>query len=472
MFDGAVLQGGSDTRFVATSIFLAGQDAIRIANVGSGTNMVGQGLTVESSTRFDLNILSATATVGGYGQASLSQMSFVPGALITAAIVDPEEGDEGVNILGELHVGIPELGSEAVFGEGDSYTRGMLVYTYNPAGAVWTDVSTAARSASGSTFTFPAVLVDNAIYVASSLSDGVDVLQHFGIKLDCTIAAVLGGGTIVTEYWTGAAWVAIEQMSTLSSSPYTQYADDLFTRAQSEQLRYPQAFLSAWTKNDPMTLGTNYYWIRFRISVGITTAPTFQQWKLHTNRFESNADGTTEYFGAARYPRDLQVHLALSRAVVGSAPGNANVAFSATTTLSLIRNQFNNNSIDAFGGVIVMPTGIDTSIPITFEVLWYADTANAGDIEFELFDAQLEVGDLWDGSVAETSTAQIETVGAGTRWVSRQTSFNVDISDLIPGELIVFKLQRDATVGNDPPDTLSGNIVIGSIRALGYFWRP
>jgi hypothetical protein len=471
MNDGAVLQGGSDTRFVATSIFNVQQDAIRITNAGTGTNFTGQGLTIEDSGRYDLNGLSASSTVSGYGQASLDKMNFTSGAEFTFIIVDLKEGDPGLRVIGELHVGLPEVGTEFVAGGGDSYTRGMLVYTETAASA-FTDVSTAARSASGSTFTFPGVAQNNAIYMGSSLMNGGDYIQHYGIKATITTAAVLGGGRIAVEYWNGAAWVEINHMSTLADSPYTQYAKNIFERTGSEQVRYPAAFLSSWTKNDPMTLGTDYFWIRFRIATAITTSPIFQQYKLHTSRFEVNADGVTEYFGAGRYPRDLPVNIALSQPVTGSAPGNAAVAFSATITLTIPRNQFNNNAVDAFGILVTVPVGIDTSIPLILEDLWQADTANAGDVELVASAAQLEIGDPWDGTAAEVSTAQVETVGAGTRYVSRATNFSIDISDLVPGELLVLKVERNATVGNDPPDTLAGNIIHGSLRAFGTFWRP
>jgi len=472
MNDAASLAGGSDTRFVATSVFLAGNDAIRIENSGANTNFVGQGITVESTTRYDLNILSATGTVSGFGQSALDQMNFVTGAQFTASFVDLKEDDEGLNVVGELHVGIPELGAESVMGQGDSYTRGMLVYTYNPAGPVWADVSVAARSASGSTFTFPAVAANNAIYVASSLADASDYLHHDGIKASITTAAVLGGGSIVVEYWNGAAWVPIDHMSTLSNAPYTQYGKNIFERTGSEQIRYPLAFVSSWTKNDPVTpaIGTNYFWMRFRVVGGITTAPIFEQFKLHTDRFEVNADGVTEYFGHARYPQDLRLDY---RELSGFSPGNQNVAYGTGVTFVYINNKFVDGKKDGFGVYVTIPTGIDTSLPLRFAWNWYADTANAGDVEFTVEDIQLEVGDLIDGTAGTTTYTTVETVGAGTRYVFRQSYLDLDISDLVPGEAVAIALYRDATAPNDPPDTLNGDVVIfGDIRAIGYFWRP
>jgi hypothetical protein len=106
------------------------------------------------------------------------------------------------------------------------------------------------------------------------------------------------------------------------------------------------------------------------------------------------------------------------------------------------------------------------------EAVWVPLTNNAGDVELTMDAAQLEVGDTWDGTIATVQTAEVETVAANNLNISRKTTFSIDISALIPGELLVYKLQRDATVGNDPPDTLSGNIAFGSVRAFGYFWRP
>jgi hypothetical protein len=472
MIDGVVAQGGADIRLVGCSIFNAQQDGVRIPAVGSGTNVVGQGLTLEDSVRFDVNALCATCVFSGYGKAELDKMSFVSGSENYFLFVDLKEGDEGTNILGELHIGRAEKGDESVFGEGESYTREMLVYTRS-AGNVYVDVSAAARSASGSTFTFPGVAANNMIYVASSLANGGDFLQHFGIKVSQTVAAVLGGGSIAVEAWTGAAWVSINHMSADANPPdWNQYAKAIFERTGSEQVRYEQAFLSTWTKNDDPSVGTNYYWVRFRIVGGITTAPTFEQFKLHPSRSEKNIDGTDEFFGASRPVLPLIAHINLATAVVGSAPGNASIAFTATTTLSLTRNQFSNNAVDSFGQVITIPVGLDTSIPVTVEDVWFPDTVNAGDVELRAIPGQLEVGDLFDGSVADGATlADINTVAGGSRYQSRKTSFDIDVSDLIPGDFLVVRIERDATVGNDPPDTLSGNIIHAEFGAFGKAWK-
>ena len=406
------------------------------------------------------------------GEMSRAKMDFVAGYSNEILFFQDEvTGDQGMANWGEFAVGRPEKGSETVLGEGDSYVRGMKVYTYNPSGAVYTDVTTAAAGSTGSTFTFPAVAQNNAIYVASTLETASDKLQFFGIKSLETIAAVLGGGAFVVEYWNGAAWAEMEHMSTQSNSPYVQYAETIFERAQSEQIRFPIAFLSTWTKNDPMSLGTNYYWMRFRIASAITTAPTFQQFKLHTNRFEINADGVIEHFGASRYPKDLLVHQRLTDDLYGASPSSTRINFTTNIKITPVDNSFNDNALDGFGEIIPLPGGIDTSIPIVIEVIWMANGPNAGNVELEINYASINVGDTLDGTIADTNISEIIAVGAGETDVTRKTTFSVPVSHLVPGELLVFSLFRDALAGNTH-DTLAENVEVSSLRAYGYFWRP
>lgn len=470
VYDAFVVESGADLRTFNTMCVRSRNDAFRINDVGADTNVGAYGFVVENTVGFDVNILSATGVVSGYGVAAFDKINTVPGAQLVSMLVDTKEGDEGVNVAGELHVGMPEKPAESVFGGGDSYTRGMIVYTYNPSGAVWADVSTAARSASGSTFTFPAVLQDNAIYMASSLENASDVLFHYGIKASISTAVTLGAGEIDVEYWNGSSWDHVHHLSTKSGAPYTSYAEDIFERAQSDQIRYNQAIVDDWAKADPMSYGTDLYWLRFRIATAVTTAPVFEQFKLHTNRFEANDDGMTEYFGASRSNRELLIQKELSTPLSANTPGNENVAFADTITLQIAYNSFTDSQVKGFGGLLAIPEWLDTSQPITFGVLWYADTNNAGDVELEMDIAQIEVGEPLDGSIATVNYTDVTTVAGSSQYDSKRTNFSIDVSHLVTGEAMAFRLFRDATAGN-AHDTLSGKVVIAAIRAFGKYWR-
>jgi hypothetical protein len=219
-----------------------------------------------------------------------------------------------------------------------------------------------------------------------------------------------------------------------------------------------------------MTFGTDLYWVRFRVATAVTTVPVFQQFKLHPSRFEANADGVTEYFGASRPQRELISHRLLGEVISGSTPSDQSIDYSTNITIAHTENSFVNNQVKAIGITIEAPESIDTSQPAILEVIWIPMVDTAGDVEFELTEALLEVGDDYDGSHVDSASNTIVSVGAGSQFKSIRTEFEIDISTLVPGETVVLKLLRDATPGN-ADDTLSGAVALSSLSAKGNFWR-
>jgi len=158
---------------------------------------------------FDLKILDSSLVRMNASQMDESKISIADWTNVYLTYNSTTEGDEGLNVSQEFHVGSPEKGYESSLGEGDSYTRGMLVYSETELN-VFTNRSVNARSASASSFTYDGVVTDNAIYIASSLV-GTDVLEHYGIKTKVLMAAVKGAGDIIIEYWNGSSWVKVIQ---------------------------------------------------------------------------------------------------------------------------------------------------------------------------------------------------------------------------------------------------------------------
>ena len=147
-----------------------------------------QGGGVKDSITWDIYITESTATLVGSGMAVDEDKLYFDNAKVYLAHMPLNTGDEGLGIKGELHVGSPERGAESVFGEGDSYTRGLLAYTYDAGLTTYTDISADVKSSSGSTFTFPGIDVNDAIYISSDLIVGAtsDYHQFFGIKMAMT----------------------------------------------------------------------------------------------------------------------------------------------------------------------------------------------------------------------------------------------------------------------------------------------
>ncbi|MCP4713441.1 MAG: hypothetical protein GY869_32830 [Planctomycetes bacterium] len=219
-----------------------------------------------------------------------------------------------------------------------------------------------------------------------------------------------------------------------------------------------------------MTYGTALFWIRFRIATAVTTVPVFEQFKLHTSRFEVNEDGVTEYFGNGRYPRELEIHQRLTDDLQGASPGSQAINYASGITLTLVDNRFSDNTIDGFGGVLPIPIGLDTSIPIVFSLGWIPSVNTAGNVELEMDVAQTQVGDTLDGTLSTVNTPVVVPINAQQDEFII-TQFSITVDEVVPGEFISYKTFRDATGGNIH-DTLSGNAEIVSWSAYGYFWRP
>lgn len=363
--DGIVVYGdNTDVRLDTVKIINPLNDGFRIENIGTNVNFSLFSATITGAGRYNFNIENPNSVSVGDGYTELDNSFVAPGASLYASVIDTKEDDEGRVNYGQFAVGSPERPAESIFGSGDSYTRGMLVYTETELG-VFVDVSEEARSASGSTFTFPGVVADNSIYVCSSLTDGTDFLEHFGIKSKVGTAAVKGTGEIVIEYWDGATWTEVNGMEADSSGEYYPHAKDYFQDIGGHHIRYNSKLaVDSWTKNDPMLLGVSYYWVRFRIATAITTAPILEQFKLHTNRKEINSDGWPEYFGKARPIGQLPLSIGGDRSFTGVVQ-NQSIWINQNVAAGLIENRFTTTT-GYVGRYFFAPLDLDTSSPIEF----------------------------------------------------------------------------------------------------------
>lgn len=375
--------------------------------------------------------------------------------------LDEVEGDRGIVTEGENVTGRFTSPSESAFGGGDSHTIGMKILT-NTNGEIgtWADVTEAAKSASGSTLTWPGITAGNAVYVGGD--------EPFpGIKIKVVAASVLGTGNLDFQYWNDnlSSWDPLPIMATQADYPYDQYGDTSTEQTGNQQERF--GLMPDWGKKT--LFSENKYFARGIITSDITSAAVIEQFKLHVDRFEINKGGYTEYFGKSRQIRPVPgVHRNLFEAIVGSTPSSEPLLASANISINAVTNEFRDNAIDSKGGVITVPQGIDTSLPFYVLVEWYSD-ATTGDIELELTHVLKQEGDLWDGSATDTTISEIITVPV-TAKTSVFTLFNFPILNALPGNEIVLKLERDATGGN-LDDTASGSAVIIAASAYAYFWR-
>lgn len=456
MTDGMIISGsGTSIKLDALQILSCQNDGFRIENVGTGIGVNLFATTVAQCAGLNFNILNPNSKIVGNGFTEVANSYLVPGAQFYTYLLDSTEGDAGLHIFGELKVGSIENPAESSLGEGDSTVRGMKVYTFDGV-STWVDVSIAASSASGSTFTYPALTANAAIYIGSELQQSGDYYKHSGIKYSLETAGVMGvGGEIVAEYWNGSVWMEINGMVTESAGAYHSSAKAYFQEVGSFQLRLDTELSRAaagWTVTNPMSYDVALYWIRYRITSLIDTAPIFQQWKYHTNRFEPNADGYIEYFGNARPIGQLAINIGTSKPIAGNMQSET-IWIDENIGVGYQTNKFTTTT-DILGLSSRVPFNMDTSSNIYF--IWSGLFSIAHTPVFTIRWFWIEQGaNLYTSNPTASGNAKSTTVTRAVLADINETFIAVlDISDMIPkrpinyGDELWITMQITTLTGN------------------------
>ena len=370
----------------------------------------------------------------------------------------PATGETAVSILGELHVGAENFPSQSAFGGGDSHIRGEVAFrSVSLDAGPFTDITAAVTSPTGST----AAIFDTGI-VGNTFFLGGDVIFPYCF-IDTTTAIALGAGALITEISDGGGgWIAVDLCVCDTAAPFLSHAQDIFGRVASENARV--STVAGWAAQ--IINGVSKFWLRIRIvTAAITTIPIIEFTKLGTNNSTINADGVIESFGTGEQERTLIWHQNLMDDLTGASPGNATINFSTNIPITPVENSFANGAVDGVGGIAAVPEGLDTSRAVDLVFRWIPAVNTAGDVEFETDLAEIEVGDVLDGTLADVHDTLIAVVGAGQLDTLRENSFAFSITELEPGDQFAFSLFRDASGGN-PDDTLGGAIEFSTRAAL------
>jgi len=356
--------------------------------------------------------------------------------------------------------GVPEYGQESHMGEGRETSRGIRVYEYLNSSGVFTNVTPAAKSATGSTFGIPGTSVNDALYVSWDLDDQetFDKKKFFGSMFDIVQAADLGGtGEIVIEFWDGSTWSWLNTMSTQETGkklPFTNY--EIFQRIGKESVRFDKRLDDQWVKNDPVSLGSIQYWIRFRVAVAITTEPIFELLKLHPSHTHIGHDGWIMFHGKARPLRYVEWNLGLLEGFYHP-PAAADLYLGDRLGCGLKMNRFVSGSEDLSGLNTYLPLDIDTSCPI---VLKWSFVGSDND-PTNHSDWTIRWGWTYDGEDVFFSRSQAPVAG------SNEQSVNVSI--LIPARRIqnTFSVELDVSEMKSRRDNGNGDVLWISILRHG-----
>ena len=375
------------------------------------------------------------------------------------AFTDTKTDDEAFNIYSELTVGRPELGRESVLGEGDSYTRGMLAYTYNAGTTAYVNVTDDVTEPNDSSdITLPGTAADNAIYLTTTLKDeSGNKIRFPGYKVKNDVALVKGAGNLITEYWNGASWAEFQHMGVRSKGSYLTGAKNFWDEICDCHVRFDDSVGTGWVANDPMSLGADFYWIRVRVENAITTSMTIDRLKIHTNRTEINADGYLEYFGKAR-PINALPFIYGSFQAASNSPSNQDVFLSDNLDVGMGENSFDNGVTDRTAMTFFLPLDIDTSCPIRFRISYFGLSAGTASVDWNVRWAVSSPGD----NIYPTA-ALAPTAAPGEQVVARSTAMPAS-ANVIQSE--IFELEISTAIA-ERASAASGDLLWISIERVG-----
>jgi len=390
------------------------------------------------------------------------------------------ETEKQVRFISELSVGLPNRGNETVLGQGDSYVNGMQVYTFN--GTSFVDISSSARSVTGSTFTYPNNLTNSAIYISTAF-DQSNPLKWFGIKCLNNTAASLGTGDLVFEYWNGSIWVEFNHMYVESNVPYQSFANSKFEQTGSYQILFDKRLETNWQVNDPVSLGVNLYWIRIRIDSPLNTLPVFEQFKIHTSRFEIEDNGFQNMYGTGRITERFPIGLSGLNAVVGRGPNSQDVYLSDNLAAAINSNSFPSNQprSEIFNAFI--PFEVDTSCPIELVASYQISNTTAGTAVF-----RIRWATALDGDSIYTSSSDAPATSPNERTVTGSVTFGTNENQTIKTfrqNLEIPEAITQSTSGtararlwvlieripNDPSDNYNGDIILDDLTVFYTAFR-
>ena len=370
-------------------------------------------------------------------------------------------GDEALQVTTEFHVGTEYRPRESAFGGGDSHTRGMaaLRNTSLEAG-IWTNITSQLADEDGtSAALFSGVTVGQSFYIGGDL-------PFPGLKPSVTTARV--GGALVLEYWNGVAWVSIPYLNSDANAPYQQYAQDAFSRVQSDQIRFGIQEMIGWATKS--LNGITKYWVRYRVATALTTIPSCDRVKLHTHRTEINSDGVVEHFGLAEPQRLLLWHRGLTEELEGFAQPDQDIDIATAFSIKGLDNRFQDGNKDGSATFLPVTPGIDTSRVLTFNLGWIPQATGAGNVEYQLDVVTLNPGDLIDGTQPYTHQLSQIVTGPFTAFALNVTTFTFTVPNLTPTGTLAINYYRDASGGN-LDDTFNADTTAVFCNMFGTFWR-
>jgi hypothetical protein len=416
-----------------------------------------------------------------FGDDGSGKLTIQTGSAVSASSINISDT---LKVGGDFSVGLPTLGKDATFGEGESHTNGMLIYRGESTSSL-TQLNVAVSASSlndGLTLPFWLTASREAVmYVSSDLQDSNgEYLHHHGITYSLQNAP---SGSFIIEYYDGDSWEPVNYMVSKAEYPYYSYSKELGVPTASYQLRYDVELPLTWASS---SIGTgegsepNRYWTRYRIDdpTGYGTIPEVDQLKLHSSGVKINSDGIIEYFGKSR----IKGMMNLSNGLVEPAANND--GFGSTNNNDIIvgspisvgrqDNSFDDLANQQYGIMTIIPNDMDTSSPVTVNLYWFLNTNNAGEVDLLLNTAHVNISGSIDNTVGNYNLQTISktvTIGGNLSNELQKTTVKFYFSDVNSHSesneqpLIAFGISREGAT-----DSFTGSFNIAEMSGEYTKW--
>jgi hypothetical protein len=393
-------------------------------------------------------------------------------------------------------IGHPEFGSGWSAGEGASYSTNNTVFTSNVTasptadGGGLTDVSVAAESKTGSTYTFQGVTGGatgfSILWCTNRVDSSAAQLKFWGVEIDQVDAAVLSGGSFIWEIRTAAnTWTEVQVMAVSQAEQY-RYANAIFLRAaSSETIRVGIDSDTTWPVGTITGPGgpVTGQWMRVRIAATITTAPTFERMRLQPSLVGVNAKGQLAAQGLAQWKATI-VGSGLQWSGSGLGNGTEAVGTGGGAWTHELDKGLLNSAGDELSMQLLIPDGICTAYPITIRLIYgYHAFSLAPTLEGRSLVVEREgllVADTAGGGITpiartEALTDTVNAVAGLIQALVPTTTLPakvftleygpLDISDYYAGDMVLFNLEMTADGGGT-------DVLVWGIEVSGVAFAP
>ena len=279
-----------------------------------------------------------------------------------------------INLGADFVVGGPEIGSNTYIGRGRPTVLGNFVFTTDSTaspssnGGNFTNVSTAASTITGSTFTFQGTTAGHSILLTSARrEEDSSYIRWYGIQIAQTVAA--SGGTFVFEIQTAAnTWEEI-RIQSIEKNRGFRYANFALRRANSlENIAFGLDENTTW----PSTTigGIPGRWARIRITSAPSTLPIFEQFRVISSHTLITPNGYRNAYGLAKWKKTITVAGSVFSETGSVGDASITLGTGAVTWEQPLRDSSITSTSLFLGSQLAIPGGVCTAFPLFITLLY------------------------------------------------------------------------------------------------------